>query len=567
MRLPNPVAESHWAKKKVKKKIIRLSSLFSPSLVLFLNFFVFYQSTVMPINLTFATVNCNSLNMSNSAGSIQKRKIFGITKLRSDIIFLSDLRLSNRNLTNNIDELKKTFRVNPYGSYNFLHHSTSNKRGVGLLIKSNLDFSELQRVVDTDENLLAVKVSVQGNILILCSIYGPNSHNPAFFITMFNAINQLGNFPTIIAGDWNCTYSAANIDVNLDCYNMQDLPNRRHSGYLEQFCEDLGLQDPFRALNPVRRDYTYSPFGVIRENRSRIDFFLVSNAIIPDVSSCEILPCTQNKLFDHKACILSFAKTKKIIRAPRIFNTILDDPDLDIVVWCAAAECYITHFALVPLTEDDITEALALVGRVRLLLRSAGPAAKYYAGPDLDDVTLGTRERCIIQARAIISTHPIEIFHNFRLNIDADIFMDTLLNNIRNEVTSYQHFISKFKNKKFSGLVERLDELKSSATLSKDVMDSIFKIEKDLELLSDEEISNKLADSPLFEHLHNEKMSPIFLKLAKISNNDAKMSDIRDENDRVFETAEQRNDYIYNYYKNVYTQDPNDNRDLSGCIE
>jgi exonuclease III len=243
------------------------------------------------INLTFGTVNCNSLNMSNSAGSIQKRKIFGITKLRCDIIFLSDLRLGNRNLTNNIDELKKFFRVNPYGSYKLLYHSTKNKRGVGILVKSDLDFSELQRVVDTDENCLAVKASIEGRVIILCSIYGPNIHDPAFFINMFNAINQLGNFPKILAGDWNCTYSSANITVNLDCYNMLDLPNKRHSDYLEQFCEDLGIQDPYRALNPVRREYTYSPFGILRENRSRIDFFLVSNSLIPHISTCEIAHC------------------------------------------------------------------------------------------------------------------------------------------------------------------------------------------------------------------------------------------------------------------------------------
>ena len=201
---------------------------------------------------------------------------------------------------------------------------------------------------------------------------------------------------------------------------MQDLPNKRHSDYLVQFCEDLGMQDPFRALNPVRRDYTYCPFGTVRGNRSRIDFFLISNTLIPHVSSCEIAPCPQNKLFDHKAVILSFTKIQKIIRAPRIFNTILNDPDVDIVVWCAAAECYITNFELNPLTEDDINEALALVGRVRVLLRSAGPAPKYYAGPDLEDDILGNRERCILRARIIISAHPIEIFHNFKLKIERN---------------------------------------------------------------------------------------------------------------------------------------------------
>ena len=99
---------------------------------LFLCFYFASMSSDIGIsNISLASVNCNSLNMSNSTCSIQKRKIYGITKLRADIIFLSDIRLSNRNLTNNIDELKKTFRVNPYRSYQFLHHSTKIREVLG----------------------------------------------------------------------------------------------------------------------------------------------------------------------------------------------------------------------------------------------------------------------------------------------------------------------------------------------------------------------------------------------------------------------------------------------------
>ena len=340
-----------------------------------------YQLPVMLdpgiFDLSLATINCNSLNMSNSTGTVQKRKIYGIVKLRTDIILLSDLRLSNRNLTNNIDDLKKKFRVNPYRSYNFLYHSSKNKRGVGMLINSNLDFSELARVGDLEENFLVIKATIQGKTYILCSIYGPNAHCPAFFIDLYNAINHQGDYPIIMGGDWNCTLSAAPIDINLDCQNMRELPNIRHSRYLEQFCEDLGLQDPFRSLHPVHKDFSYTPFGTVRNNKSRLDFFLISNALVGGVQSCEIEPNAQSKLFDHKAVILSFIKEKMIIRAPRIFNSILNDPDIDIVVWCAAVECYITHFNVNQLDPGDQEEALLMVGNVKNSLRSAGQDEKY----------------------------------------------------------------------------------------------------------------------------------------------------------------------------------------------
>jgi hypothetical protein len=51
------------------------------------------------VELTISSINCNSLNMSNSAKWNQSIKIYGIAKLRTDIIFLSDIRLSNKNVS------------------------------------------------------------------------------------------------------------------------------------------------------------------------------------------------------------------------------------------------------------------------------------------------------------------------------------------------------------------------------------------------------------------------------------------------------------------------------------
>ena len=509
------------------------------------------MSDIGIFNLSLATVNCNSLNMSNSTGVMQKRKIYGITKLRADIILLSDLRLSNRNLTNNIEELKKNFRVNPYRSYNFLYHSSKNKRGVGMLINCNLNFSEIARIGDTEENFLAIKASIQGIVYIICSIYGPNLHCPEFFIDLYNAINQLGDHPVILGGDWNCTFSASNVDNNLDCLNMRDIPNIRHSRYLEQFCADLGLQDPFRILHPVRRDFSYTPFGTVRNNKSRLDFFLISDTMVGGVQSCEIEPHTQSKLFDHKAVTLSFVKEKKIIRAPRIFNNILNDPDIDIVVWAASAECYITHFNLNQLDPGDQDTALLMVGSVKNFLRSAGPAEKYYTSSELDLHTINNRKEHILLARRTMSSYPIELFHNFSLSVDDDIFMDTLLNNIRNEVTAYQFFINSVKKGKKTLLTTELSELKLNHIYSVEDVERMANIEKELTTISDEEISGKLSSSPLFDHLNNEKMSSSFLKLAEISGSEDKLSDIEREGTKFASKAE-RDSYIHNYYENLY---------------
>ena len=131
-------------------------------------------------NLSFASINCNSLNMSTINKSMQKNKLYGITKLRTDIIFISDIRLSNRNLGSNIEELKGNFLMNPYGAYKFFYNSSMNKRGTDILIKNDIAFLELQREADPEENFLLVRVALRGTTLILGSVYGPNDHNPGF---------------------------------------------------------------------------------------------------------------------------------------------------------------------------------------------------------------------------------------------------------------------------------------------------------------------------------------------------------------------------------------------------
>ena len=100
--------------------------------------------------LTVSGINCNSLNMSTSSKHNQLRKIYGITKLKTDYIFLSDI--CNRNLVSGIADITKSFSTNSYQSYNFLHNSSSNKRGVGILIKRDLCFLEELVIKDPGEH-------------------------------------------------------------------------------------------------------------------------------------------------------------------------------------------------------------------------------------------------------------------------------------------------------------------------------------------------------------------------------------------------------------------------------
>ena len=261
--------------------------------------------------LSVASINCNSLNMSLSSKHNQTKKIYGICKLNTDIIFLSDIRLCNKNLVSASNDCSKAFRINPYCSYKFIFNSSMNKRGVGILIKKCLDISEEERRTDPEENFLLVRVLYKGTALILGSIYGPNDYNPDFFTRLETAIRSLGDVPVIIGGDWNCTFSTDPLFFNIDCRNMQNLPNLRHSHRVRDLCGNLNLTDPYRLFFPSRKDFTFCPKNSAQLNRSRIDFFLISIPLFVDASSCDIAPALQNSLFDHKAILINFNTTKK----------------------------------------------------------------------------------------------------------------------------------------------------------------------------------------------------------------------------------------------------------------
>ena len=194
--------------------------------------------------LTISGINCNSLNMSTTSKHNQLRKIYGITKLKTDLIFLSDIRICNRNLVSGIADITKTFSTNPYQSYNFLHNSSSNKRGVGILIKSDLCFSEELVIRDPGENYILVRARIKGTSLIIGAVYGPNNHDPVFFNNLKRDIRALGGHRIVLGGDWNCTYSNENVNHNLDCLNMVNLPNLRHTNLLLQMCDEFDLTDP-----------------------------------------------------------------------------------------------------------------------------------------------------------------------------------------------------------------------------------------------------------------------------------------------------------------------------------
>lgn len=86
----------------------------------------------------------------------------------------------------------------------------------------------------------------------------------------------------MIAGDFNQV-----LDGMLDRTTIsKNMPKDRLA--IKLMMKDLGLIDVWRLVNPKEREYTF--FSHNHKSHSRIDYFLISNTLVENVSDCTIGP-------------------------------------------------------------------------------------------------------------------------------------------------------------------------------------------------------------------------------------------------------------------------------------
>jgi len=515
--------------------------------------------------LSVSSINCNSLNMSNTGSLHHKLKMYGITKLKSDIILLCDIRLSNSQNVPNTIPAKVTFRTNPYGSYEFYSNSTKNKRGVGILLKKSCNFVVLDELRDVEkENFLILRLQQLGNnsVFYVGAIYGPNGYEPGFFTGLKAHLRNIGNIPIILGGDWNCSKCGDPVRQNVDLVNMTSLPNKRHTDLLNEMCEEFLLSDPYRVKFPNKIEYTYIPSDVTKLNRSRLDFFIMSRSILNSVSECSILPGLQNKLFDHLAIELLLNKKKRVITPPTISKSILKDPETELVGGLAAAETYLNYSSsLNPDSVADLTLRLGLAWRD---LREAGPSNSYAVPGDRTELQELTREAKLAGVREFLEFFPFDVARDGNLTIGDDIFMECLMNGMRNEIVSYQTFIQKNVKTQKRNLISRIESLKNSSIPGTEL---ILELERTLNRQLDLEMRTELENHRNFEYLNDEKITPYFVNLAKCNNACATTDSICDSNGQPFANGELRNAYVREFYADLYKIPEGQVPAADGCIE
>jgi hypothetical protein len=253
-----------------------------------------------------------------------------------------------------------------------------------------------------------------------------------------------------------------------------------------------GSPNPSPASECALPPYQYFVVGMQTnkgKGRSRLDFFITSNNITDMIKNCQIKPHLQNKMFDHKAVSICFNDPPKVISRPTISREILSDPDLELHVALAVADTYLIHTAV--LDEATRTRLLLEVGTAKNELRQIGPDKKYFHEGYRSVLEENTRAAKIGNIRDVIESLPFLRLQtgNFTENLTDDLFMEALMNNIRNECISYQTFLAKTVKESTGFIKDRLKILKQDFVLNQT---EILELEKKLDAMIDSSLRSKL---------------------------------------------------------------------------
>jgi len=336
-------------------------------------------------------------------------------------------------------------------------------------------------------------------------------------------------------------------------------PSIFRSEGIADLCTSYGLSDPFRILHPDTRDFTFNP-GARRNYRSRLDFFLISDSLIDCLSTCSINLALSTELFDHKAVLLEFNKVA--FKPNRSINlTTLNHPRLEETILASTIDCYLNHCT--PNQRADLAEGAAEVGRLYAILREINDIEfDSVLSPILGhEIRLRQLNDELVTIKNLLPSP--ELLNTLVLTCDNDVFLEVLMNNIKNDILNLQSWSKKVSNCKKTTLSRRLTELKGDFQINGE---AIAEIELELNRLIDAELTERIKSMKLFECLNSEKPTTMFLSLAK-KKNSSKLKKIKDDNGLDFTSEEARNEYIVSFYESLYKKPGDEIISHEGVIE
>ena len=151
-------------------------------------------------------------------------------------------------------------------------------------------------------------------------LYGPNGDSPDFYENeVFKKLDSWNPHHVIFVGDWNLV-----MEQNIDTLNYQNANNTLARLEIIKKMSEHNLIDIFRELHPTKKSFSWKQWG--SNKFARLDFFLISDTLLPFVEKAEILPACFS---DHSPILLEidFSKFKRGLGFWKFNNSLLHDVD------------------------------------------------------------------------------------------------------------------------------------------------------------------------------------------------------------------------------------------------
>jgi exonuclease III len=392
-------------------------------------------------NLNFACQNVCSLNVSKPSKRMYEKLT---SNCGSDIIFISDNRMNSDKQIAGVNNITKKLG---FMGYSIDHNSSKNSRGVAIIISNKLVYTVLDDFKDDLCNIILMKVQFGTKTITLGSIYGPNTDDVNFYNHLKIVIGRFKSDFVVIGGDWNATIDSRNGRVNLDTLNTASIPSARRSGWLNSLMTECNLIDPFRYFFPEAQEYTYVPYAIDAVNRSRLDFFLISNDIKEQCVNCRIPHSLSSLLFDHKQVFLHF-KRNNPYKKQMVNDVILNDIDINRIVNVTAIECYVNHLLPSDTVSDlQIDELKGTVGQAMALQHEIATCRLSDAMYGADAVNIARIQELILALNNTIDLLPsLDELQGMEISCSSDVFLEILIMAVKGSSLSHQQSFFKIKN-------------------------------------------------------------------------------------------------------------------------